>query len=205
MNDTGKNAPAPMERARADAVMRRTPIVVITASDEDRERIVRLLGLTFDNLACDGHVPEQNLIRVGPLTIDKGAHRVDVDREEIPLTKLEFRLLVTLVERRDCVQTREMLLSDVWAANSKNRTRTLDTHVARLRRKLRGAGRFIKSIRGVGYRFSDSASEDGASAKRAQPLRISLTPPSGLSSASRQRLVPEIRRSAAGQNPSVAP
>ena len=95
---------------------------------------------------------------VAELRIDKDAHRVTVGPEEVPLTALEFKLLVTLIERRDRVQGRGTLLSDVWAMDSEIASRTVDTHVKRLRDKLGTAGRFIETVRGVGYRFSEAPS-----------------------------------------------
>jgi two-component system phosphate regulon response regulator PhoB len=79
-----------------------------------------------------------------------------VSGEEISLTALEFKLLVTLTERRDRVQARGTLLSDVWAIDAEIASRTVDTHVKRLRDKLGTAGRFIETVRGVGYRFSET-------------------------------------------------
>jgi two-component system phosphate regulon response regulator PhoB len=97
-------------------------------------------------------------VEVGDLRIEKHAHRVLVSGREVALTGLEFRLLVTLVDRRDCVQSRGVLLNDVWELPSSSRTRTVDTHVRRLRDKLGATGEFIHTVRGVGYRFSDRPS-----------------------------------------------
>ena len=69
------------------------------------------------------------------------------------LTALEFKLLGTLYDRRDRVQTRGSLLEDVWGASAEMATRTVDTHVKRLREKLGTAGDYIETVRGVGYRF----------------------------------------------------
>ncbi|MEO8213253.1 MAG: winged helix-turn-helix domain-containing protein, partial [Myxococcales bacterium] len=93
-------------------------------------------------------------IRFGRLAIDVGAHRVWVDDAELALTPLEFKLLCTLYERRNRVQSRGALLDDVWGASQENMTRTIDTHVKRLREKL-GAevGQYVETVRGVGYRF----------------------------------------------------
>ena len=87
-----------------------------------------------------------------------------VAEEEITLTALEFRLLTTLVDRRGRVQTRDGLLDDVWGYAAVVTTRTVDTHVKRLRQKLGDAGIYLETIRGVGYRFPESAddlSEEG--------------------------------------------
>jgi two-component system phosphate regulon response regulator PhoB len=77
------------------------------------------------------------------------------------LTALEFRLLVTLLERRGGVQSREVLLRDVWGIESSITTRTVDTHIKRLREKLGDAAPLIETVRGVGYRFSESGSAAG--------------------------------------------
>jgi two-component system phosphate regulon response regulator PhoB len=89
----------------------------------------------------------------GKLRIDRDAHRVWVEGEEAPLTALEFRLLCLLFDRRDRVQSRAALLDDVWGVSSDLETRTVDTHVKRLREKLGAAGAYIETVRGVGYRF----------------------------------------------------
>jgi len=93
------------------------------------------------------------ILDVGRLRIDVAAHKVWVDQQQIYLTALEFKLLQTFVERQDRVQTRDHLLSDVWGIDADITTRTVDTHVKRLRDKLGAAGSYIETIRGVGYRF----------------------------------------------------
>lgn len=97
----------------------------------------------------------------GVLEIDRGAHRVWVDGTEIELTALEFKLLVTLYERRNRVQTRAALLDDVWGIQADITTRTVDTHVKRLREKLESARDYVETVRGVGYRFVESPAEAG--------------------------------------------
>jgi two-component system phosphate regulon response regulator PhoB len=101
----------------------------------------------------DGPAP----IRFGVLLIDRGAHRIWVEDAEVQLTALEFKLLGTLYDRRDRVQTRGSLLEDVWGASADMATRTVDTHVKRLREKLGAAGNYIETVRGVGYRFLGKA------------------------------------------------
>jgi two-component system phosphate regulon response regulator PhoB len=93
----------------------------------------------------------------GPLTIDRGAHRVTLHGEEVPLTATEFKLLLTLAERRGRVQTRPQLLETVWEAQPDIQTRTVDMHVQRLRSKLGEVGEMIETIRGFGYRFRSGA------------------------------------------------
>ncbi len=89
----------------------------------------------------------------GMLRIDQDGHRVWVGEEEIQLTALEFRLLNVLLRRKGRVQTRTILLDDVWGIEADVTTRTVDTHIKRLRVKLGTAGDYIETIRGVGYRF----------------------------------------------------
>jgi two-component system phosphate regulon response regulator PhoB len=95
-------------------------------------------------------------VEFGKLRIDRDAHRVWVAGDEAPLTALEFRLLCLLFDRRDRVQSRAALLDDVWGVSSELETRTVDTHVKRLREKLGDAGAYIETVRGVGYRFCAS-------------------------------------------------
>ena len=90
----------------------------------------------------------------GDLTIDIDSHEVFVNDEQIILTALEFRLLRQLVDRRGRVQSRDQLLSDVWGYSAEVTTRTVDTHIKRLREKLGTMGKYVQTIRGVGYKFS---------------------------------------------------
>lgn len=92
----------------------------------------------------------------GRLSFDEGGHRVWVDDAEVDLTALEFRLLATLLVRKGRVQTREVLLRDVWGISADVTTRTVDTHVKRLRQRLGALGSYVETVRGVGYRFTDA-------------------------------------------------
>ena len=161
---------------RREEATHQVPIIMVTAKAEEIDRIVgfelgaddyavkpfrvRELLLRIDAVLRRGRSPDQRLIEVAELHIDKEAHRVTVGGEEVALTALEFKLLVTLTERRDRVQGRGTLLSDVWAMDSEIASRTVDTHVKRLRDKLGTAGRFIETVRGVGYRFSEAPSPE---------------------------------------------
>jgi DNA-binding winged helix-turn-helix (wHTH) protein len=109
-------------------------------------------------------------VEVGDLVVETDAHRVLVAGREVALTSLEFRLLATLVDRRDRVQSRGVLLNDVWELPSSSRTRTVDTHVRRLRDKLGATGQFIQTVRGVGYRFSERHSSIRHPDGRCKPL-----------------------------------
>ena len=156
---------------KADPKTRTTPVIILTARGEEVDRVVgfeigaddyvtkpfsvRELVLRVRAVLRRGEPSGRpaEIMKLGQLTIDSEAHRVHVDGREILLTALEFRLLRTLVQRRDRVQTRETLLNDVWGLNLNVETRTIDTHIKRLREKLGKAGTLIETVRGVGYRF----------------------------------------------------
>jgi two-component system phosphate regulon response regulator PhoB len=97
----------------------------------------------------------EKTIEYGPILMNLDAHNVTVDGKDIILTALEFKLLKHLLKRRGRVQTRDQLLADVWGLSSEVTTRTVDTHIKRLREKLDKTGNLIQTIRGVGYRFNN--------------------------------------------------
>jgi DNA-binding response OmpR family regulator len=101
-------------------------------------------------------------IEVGAVSVDAAARRAWLDGEELPLTRKEFDLLARLARSAGIVVTREELMSDVWDENWFGSTKTLDVHMAALRRKLGedpAAPRHIKTVRGVGFRFAPSGEE----------------------------------------------
>jgi two-component system, OmpR family, phosphate regulon response regulator PhoB len=160
-------------RFRQDARTAKTPILMLTARGDERDRVqgletgaddyvvkpysVRELLLRIRALLrrAEPEQPESAARQVGELRLDSEAHRAWVGDQEVTLTLLEFRLLETLLSRRGRVQTRERLLEEVWHVPGELTTRTVDTHVKRLRQKLGSAGRFVETVRGVGYRFGD--------------------------------------------------
>ena len=125
----------------------------ITKPFSVREVVLRVKAVL--RRGAPGEAPSRD--RVGPLRLDREAHRVFVDGAEVELTALEFKLLETFVARLGRVQTREQLLRDVWEMNVDLQTRTVDTHVKRLREKLGGGRDLIETVRGLGYRMSDPA------------------------------------------------
>lgn len=147
-------------------------VILLTARREEEDRI-RGLSLGADDYLTKPFSPQELTLRVaavlrrlqapsvaagsalsaGPITIDRSAHRVMLHGEELSLTVTEYRLLLTLVERRGRVQSRPHLLQTVWEAQPDIQTRTVDMHVQRLRSKLGDAGDLIETVRGVGYRF----------------------------------------------------
>ncbi len=165
-------------RLRTDPRTMRMPILMLTAKGEEIDRVIGFEVGADDYVVKPFSVRElmlriKALLRrasdvneaIGPLsfgrlTIDVPAHRIKVIDKEIVLSALEFRLLVTLFERKGRVQTREVLLEDVWEMRPDITTRTVDTHVKRLREKLENAGAYIETIRGVGYRFRSEPGEE---------------------------------------------
>jgi two-component system, OmpR family, phosphate regulon response regulator PhoB len=98
-------------------------------------------------------------IEFGILRVDRELERVWIAGQEATLTPLEYKLLVTLHDRRQQVQSRDTLLSDVWGISADVTTRTVDTHVKRLRSKLGDAADYVQTVRGIGYRFAGSPEE----------------------------------------------
>ena len=117
-----------------------------------RELILRvkvLLKKSTENSA------NEQILEYGPISMNLEAHDVSVNGQSIILTALEFKLLKQLLKRKGRVQTRDQLLGDVWGYSSEVTTRTVDTHIKRLREKLGKPGELIQTIRGVGYRFNN--------------------------------------------------
>ena len=159
-------------KLRANPQTRDVPIVMLTARGEEADR-VQGFEVGADDYVTKPFSPRELVLRVkailrragsgstqervalGPLELDLGAHRAYVGGAEVELTALEFKLLHHLMSRPGRVQTREQLLSDVWGITSALETRTVDTHVMRLREKLGEARDFVETVRGVGYRMAD--------------------------------------------------
>jgi len=99
----------------------------------------------------------EKILEYGPIKMNLDAHSVLVDDIDVVLTALEFKLLKHLLKRSGRVQTRDQLLGDVWGYSSEVTTRTVDTHIKRLREKLGSTGDLIQTIRGVGYRFNNQS------------------------------------------------
>ena len=149
------------------------PIIILTAKDDEVDRVVgfelgaddyvtkpfsvRELILRVKAILKRG-VKKSDVVEVerqfGDLKIDVDSHEVHVDSSLIELSALEFRLLIELVDIMGRVQSRDQLLSEVWGYSSDVTTRTVDTHIKRLREKLGSMGKYVKTIRGVGYKFS---------------------------------------------------
>jgi len=124
----------------------------ITKPFSPRELVLRVKTLLKRIKGNDETTP---IIQYGPLRIDSARFEVTVKGKKIELTATEFKLLLTLASRPGRVQTREQLLQEVWEYNSSVDTRTVDTHIRRLRKKLGQAADYIETLRGFGYRFSE--------------------------------------------------
>jgi len=120
-----------------------------------RELMLRVQAVLRRGRKTDDAIKVADMVEFGLLKIDQSAHRVWVHETEIELTALEFKLLLTLWQRKNRVQSRAALLEMVWGISADINTRTVDTHVKRLREKLNGASDYIETVRGVGYRFAE--------------------------------------------------
>ena len=157
---------------KSDSAKRQIAIMMLTAKAEEIDRIV---GLEFgaDDYVTKPFSPREVILRIkailrraegpaedeslsaGSIVIDPARHQVFVNGKRVNLTALEFKLLRTLMQRRGRVQTRDRLLNDVWGYESLIDTRTVDTHVRRLRGKLGKAAEAIENVRGFGYRLRE--------------------------------------------------
>jgi phosphate regulon transcriptional regulator PhoB len=159
---------------KTDAATRQIPVLMLTAKAEEIDRIV---GLEFgaDDYVTKpfsprelvlrvnailrrgkGESAEEKKISIGQITLDPARHRVDVGGKPVRLTSVEFKLLSMLMRRQGRVQERDRLLNEVWGYESVIDTRTVDTHVRRLRKKLGKAAGAIETVRGFGYRIRES-------------------------------------------------
>ena len=151
---------------------RETGVILLTARKEEPDRI-KGLASGADDYLTKPFSPEELVLRVaavlrrlrapahaggavlkaGTIAIDRAAHTVAVGGAPVDLTRIEYRLLLLLAERRGRVQSRPQLLEQVWEAQADIQTRTVDMHVQRLRAKLGAAGDLIETVRGFGYRM----------------------------------------------------
>jgi len=161
-----------LEALRSDDATRDVAVLMLTARREEPDRI-RGLSLGADDYLTKPFSPAELVLRVaailrragtapmanadtlviGPMRIDRAAMTVTVDDQPVELTPTEFKLLLTLAERRGRVQGRGHLLETVWEAAPDIQTRTVDMHIQRLRTKLGAAGDLIETVRGFGYRL----------------------------------------------------
>jgi two-component system phosphate regulon response regulator PhoB len=124
----------------------------VTKPFSPRELVLRV-GAVLRRAQAPAVASGGRTLRAGAIVVDLSALRVALDGMEIELTPTEYRLLVTLLERRGRVQSRQQLLEGAWDIHARIETRTVDMHVQRLRTKLRDHGALIETVRGFGYRF----------------------------------------------------
>jgi two-component system phosphate regulon response regulator PhoB len=158
---------------KKDAVTSAIPIIMLTAKAEEVDRIVGL-ELGADDYITKPFSPRELVLRVksvlrrtsaasepgdeialGDIRIDRARCEVTIRGKPVEFTATELKLLTLLIERRGRVQSRDVLLNDVWGYESAIDTRTVDTHIRRLREKLGGAADCIETVRGFGYRIAD--------------------------------------------------
>ena len=125
----------------------------VTKPYSPRELVLRIRALLRRTKPTQVHDETSEDVTFGMLVINETLFAVHVNGEPINLTALEFRLLLTLLQRKGRVQSRDRLLNDVWGYDAEITTRTVDTHVKRLREKLGPAADYLETLRGVGYRF----------------------------------------------------
>ena len=159
-------------KIRASEDFNNIAIILLTAKGEEIDRIVgfeigaddyvtkpfsvrELILRTKVILKKQNSDEEEKILEYGSISMNLDAHKVKENGAEILLTALEFKLLKHLLKRKGRVQSRDQLLSDVWKLSTEVTTRTVDTHIKRLREKLGKSGDLIQTIRGVGYRFNN--------------------------------------------------
>jgi len=161
-----------LKRVRQRPDTRTKPVIMVSGQDTEIDRVLafelgaddfvakpyspRELALRLRAVLRRAHAqvePPLNRFQLGRLGVDVAGHEVTVDHDPVALTALEFKLLVDLARHRGLVRSRERLLEAVWQHPGTLETRTVDTHVKRLREKLGDTGRQIETIRGVGYRL----------------------------------------------------
>lgn len=160
---------------RKDPATARIPVLMVTAKSDEIDRVVgfevgaddyivkpfsmRELTLRIKAILrrCDTEqVTASPKLNLGKITVDTERHKVLSSGEEIDLTSTEFKLLRFLVERRGRVISRDQLLQNVWSYHDVGDTRTVDTHITRLRSKLGEPGDQIKTVRGFGYKIEEN-------------------------------------------------
>ncbi len=165
-----------LKRLKADDPTRTIPVIMLTAKGEEvdkivgfelgaedyitkpfspRELVLRVRAVLKRSVEAEGAGEGEGAVSFKDLSVDFSKHKVLVGGSPIDLSAKEFKLLAELLGSRGRVLTRDMLLDRVWGRDCYVTPRTIDTHVRRLRVKLKGAARYIETVRGVGYRFAE--------------------------------------------------
>lgn len=159
---------------KQDAKAAAIPVIILTAKGEEVDRVVGL-ELGADDYIVKPFSPRElilrakailrrgqpkkekgkEILRAGDIVVDIPRHKVMVNKKSVEFSPMEFKLLLILIERKGRLQSRDVLLNDVWGLSTEVTTRTVDTHVKLVRQKLGKAGRMIETVRGIGYKMSD--------------------------------------------------
>lgn len=161
------------KRIKQEQLWANIPIIMLTAKGEEIDRVLGF-ELGVDDYMVKPFSPRElvlrvkavlkrkapsgdlkNVLKVGAIEVDVARHKVLADNIKVVLTSMEFKLLLLLMQRKGRVQSRDQLLETVWELNSDVTTRTVDTHIKRLRQKLGASGRLVETVRGHGYRITD--------------------------------------------------
>ncbi len=161
---------------KSDPKTKSIPVVILTAKGEEMDRVVGF-EVGADDYLTKPFSPRELILRIkailrrlkdkkweegssildfGQLHVDTAKFKVQFGKQEFRMTAIEFKLLKYLLTTKGRVATRDMLLDQVWGYEAALTTRTVDTHVKRLREKLGKAGDYIETIRGIGYRFKEN-------------------------------------------------
>ncbi|MBN1115096.1 MAG: response regulator transcription factor [Oligoflexia bacterium] len=170
---TGMDGFEVCKRIRLHPDFKSIPIIMLTARGEEIDRILGL-ELGADDYVVKPFSPRELVLRVksilkrhdpdesadtvielAGIKIDTEAHKITINGHEVPFTSKEFALLYLLVKRKGKVQTRESLLNEIWDVSSDVTTRTVDTHIKKLRKKLENYGQYIETVHGIGYKFRE--------------------------------------------------
>ncbi|ACD89852.1 MAG: response regulator transcription factor [Chlorobium limicola] len=166
-------------RIRQHQMLKDLPIIMLTAKGEEIDKVLGF-ELGIDDYVVKPFSPRelnlrirailkrdrrqraglQEVLSAGGLDVDITRHQITLDGKGVILTLMEFKLLVALLKRKGQAQSREALLSDVWDVDKTINTRTIDTHITRLREKLGETGKMIKTVRGLGYKFDEPGEVD---------------------------------------------
>ena len=159
---------------RSDEQTRDLAVIMLTARDDEidrvlglefgaddyvtkpynaRELILRIKALLKRIFPVQNNPATKDIFQIGALSIDTDKHEVCVGKDVVELTLTEFKLLAHLIQNQGKIKTRDFLLEQIWEYGDGVFSRTIDTHIQRLRAKLGDTGKYIKTVRGVGYRF----------------------------------------------------
>ena len=167
----GEDGMVILQKLKADPTTKKIPVIMATAKGTEFDKVIGLdtgaddfLTKPFGMMEMIARVnavlrrtgttvEEEAIIEIGRLSLNIPAHKVSVDGEDVILTLKEFELLKLFMKNPEHVFTRETLLSNIWGIDYVGETRTVDVHIGTLRTKLKKCGKYIETVRGVGYKL----------------------------------------------------